>query len=129
MARKRILLIDDDPAVNEFLAAKLGAEVEVISTASPRDATRLAREQRPDLILCDIDMPGMDGGDLSVELFDDDSIRGIPFVYLTGIASPREIGARGGHLGGRKAISKHLPPDELLARVREFLDGEAARRE
>ena len=121
MARKKILLIDDDAAVIEFLVAKLGVAYDVISTVSPREAPRLAREQRPDLILCDIDMPGMDGGDLSVELFDDASVRAIPFVYLTAIASPKELGARGGHLGGRMAISKHLPPEELLARVRELL--------
>jgi CheY-like chemotaxis protein len=81
----------------------------------------MAREQRPDLILCDIDMPEIDGGDLSVEAFDDDSVRRIPFVYLTAMASPKELGARGGYLGGRMAISKLLPPDEMLGRVRELL--------
>lgn len=121
MARKKILVIDDDSAVIEFLVTKLGDTYDVISTVSPRDAARLAREQRPDLILCDIDMPEVDGGDLSVEMFDDDSIRLIPFVYLTAIASPKELGARGGHLGGRMTISKHLPADELLGRVRELL--------
>ena len=123
MARKKILVIDDDSAVIEFLVAKLGAEYEVISTMSPRDALRMAREQRPDLILCDIDMPEVDGGDLSVEAFDDDSVRAIPFVYLTGIASPKELGGSGGYLGGRMAISKHLPPEEMLGRVRDLLKG------
>jgi CheY-like chemotaxis protein len=121
MARKKILVIDDDAAVLDFLVAKLGASHDVVSTASPRDALRLAREQRPDLILCDIDMPEIDGGDLSVELFDDDSLRRIPFVFLTAIASPKDLGARGGYLGGRMAISKDLPADELLGRVRELL--------
>lgn len=121
MARKKILVIDDDPAVIDFLVAKLGASYEVLSTVSPRDALRLAREQKPDLILCDIDMPEVDGGDVSVQLFDDASIRAIPFVFLTALASPKDVGARGGYLGSRMAISKHLPADELLGRVRALL--------
>jgi CheY-like chemotaxis protein len=121
MARRKILVIDDDATVINFLVAKLGASYDVISNMSPRDALRLAREQKPDLILCDIDMPEIDGGDISAQLFDDDSIRAIPFVYLTAIASPKDLGARGGYLGGRMTISKHLPPDELLGRVHKLL--------
>jgi two-component system cell cycle response regulator DivK len=119
--RKKVLVIDDDSTVLDFLVAKLGASCEVISTASPREALRLAREHKPDLILCDIDMPEVDGGDISRQLFDDEAIRAIPFVYLTAIASPKDLGPRGGYLGGRMAISKHQPADELLGRVRELL--------
>jgi CheY-like chemotaxis protein len=121
MERKKVLVIDDDSTVLDFLVSKLGASCEVISTASPREALRLAREHKPDLILCDIDMPEVDGADISVQLFNDASLRAIPFVYLTAIASPKELGARGGYLGGRMAISKHQPADELLSRLRELL--------
>ena len=121
MTRRTILVIDDDSAVLDFLVAKLGPAYEVITTLSARDALRLALEHRPDLILCDIDMPEIDGGDVSLQLFEDESLRATPFVYLTAIASPKDLGARSGHLGGRPAISKHLPPGQLLARVRELL--------
>ena len=121
MRRKKILVIDDDAAVTGFFVAKLGTAHDVVTTVSPRDALRLAQEQKPDLILCDINMPEVDGADISAQLFDDASLRAIPFVYLTGIASPRDLAARSGHLGGRPAISKHLPPEKLLARVRELL--------
>ena len=121
MTRRKILVIDDDAAVTEFFVAKLGGACEVVTTVSPAEALRLARERKPDLILCDINMPGVDGADVSAQLFDDPGLRAIPFVYLTGIASPRDLGARSGHLGGRMAISKHQPPEQLLARVRELL--------
>ncbi len=121
MAKKKLLVIDDDAAVIDFLVAKLGASYDVIPTVSPQDALRLARERMPDLILCDIAMPVVDGADLSVQLFGDPATRPIPFIFLTAAASPKELGARGGYLGGRMAISKHLPPDELLGRVRELL--------
>ena len=119
--KKKILVIDDDAAVIDYLVAKLGASYEVVSTMSPREALTLALEHQPDLILCDIDMPEVDGGDLSVEFFEDKTTRKIPFVFLTAIASQKDLGARGGHLGGRKAISKDLPTDQLLGRVRELL--------
>ena len=56
-----------------------------------------------------------------VAQFDNSALRAIPFVYLTGIASPKDLGARSGHLGGRMAISKHQPPEQLLRRIRELL--------
>ena len=49
MERKKVLVIDDGSTVLDFLVAKLGASYEVISTVSPRDALRLAREQKPEL--------------------------------------------------------------------------------
>ena len=119
--KKKILVIDDDSAVIEYLVTKLGASYEVVSTMTPRDALQLALDHKPDLILCDIDMPEVDGGDLSVEFFEDKTTRKIPFVFLTAIASQKDLGQRGGHLGGRKAISKDLPAEELLGRVRDLL--------
>ena len=118
--RKKILVIDDDAAVIEFLRAKL-ADCDIVSTESARDGAALAREHHPDLILCDINMPGFDGGDVSVAVFSEDALRSIPFVYLTAMATPKDLGARGGYLGGRVAVSKHMPPDEPIARIRGLL--------
>ena len=119
--RKKILVIDDDAAIVEFLRAKL-ADHDIVATESARDAVALAREHRPDLIVCDINMPEVDGGDVSVAVFNDDAVRAIPFVYLTALTTPKDLGARGGHLGGRVALSKHMPPDELVARIRNLLN-------
>ena len=120
-SRKKILVIDDDATIIDFLRAKL-PEHDIVATESARDAVALARNHRPDLILCDINMPEVDGGDVSVALFNDDAVRAIPFVYLTGLTTPKDLGARGGHLGGRAALSKHMPPDELVGRIRNLVN-------
>jgi CheY-like chemotaxis protein len=117
--RKKILLIDDDSVVIDFLVSKLGASYEVISTVSPRDALRLAREQKPDLILCDIDMPELDGGDLSALLYGDDKTRYIPLLFLSALVPAKD--AKRGEVGGRPAISKSAPIEDLIARIESLM--------
>ena len=115
MRKRRLLVVDDDDAVLDYLAAKLGARYELISTTSSEEVVRLAHHERPDLILCDIDMPGMDGGDVSAALFADDATREIPMLFLTGLVS----GSR--PLGGRYAIAKSAEIAELVARIESLL--------
>ena len=120
-ARKKILLVDDDDAVIEVLHLRLAPHYDVISTNSPANAFGLARDHRPDLIVCDIDMPEMDGGDISAALHADRDLNHIPFLYLTGLASPGDLQAKRQELAGRAAISKHSKSEELLARIRQMI--------
>lgn len=115
MTRRKILVVDDDEAVLDYLRAKIGARYEVTATSDAHDVVGLARRQVPDLILCDIDMPGLDGGDVSAALFADDETRDIPVLFLTALVSAPE------QLGGRHAIPKSAPLDELLARIEALI--------
>lgn len=119
--RKKLLLVDDDAAVLEFLGIKLGRDFDVIPCQLAEQAVSLAREHAPQLILCDIDMPGMDGGDLSAALFADGDTREIPLVFLTALLTPEELRAKRNQLAGRAAISKHAAFEDILARVRAAL--------
>jgi CheY-like chemotaxis protein len=120
MSRKKILVVDDDDAVLDYLRAKLGARFEIVATSAPGSVLALARERRPDLIVCDVDMPERDGGDVSRTLFDDDEVRGIPVLFLTALVSPEDIGRLSGQLGGRPAVSKKAPLAELIARIEQL---------
>jgi putative two-component system response regulator len=124
-ARKKLLLVDDDEAVLDYLRVKLGGEFELLSTTSADKVLQLVREGRPDLVLCDIDLQsdtdGMDGGDISVTLFSHEDTRHIPLIFLTALASPSDLKASGNQLGGRAAISKQAPVEEIIARVRASL--------
>lgn len=120
-ARKKLLLIDDDEAVIEYLNVKLGDEFELMATGSPDKAVALARDGRPDLVLCDIDLPGMDGGDVSAALFEHPETRDIPVVFLTALVTPQDLAAKGNQLAGRAAISKQSPIAEIAARIRAAL--------
>ena len=119
--RKKLLLIDDDEAVIDYLSVKLGGEFDLVSTGSPEQALELARNARPDLVLCDIDIPGMDGGDVSAALFAHPDTRAIPLLFLTALVTPQDLAAKGNQLAGRAAISKQSPIQEILARIRANL--------
>ena len=114
--KHRILVVDDDQAVLDYLRAKLGARYELVFTLTPETALNIARSDRPDLILCDIDMPGMDGGDLSAALFADEKTRAIPVLFLSQLISEEKR-----EVGGRHAIAKSAPVAELVARIDSLL--------
>ena len=118
--KKKILLVDDDEAVVSYLVVKLAKYYDLISTTDPTQVVAMAREEQPDLILCDIDMPGMSGGDLASALTEDPDTAFIPVLYLTALVSPQETKDLQGQVGGRPGISKRAPLAELLARIDEL---------
>jgi CheY-like chemotaxis protein len=122
MAKRKILVVDNDEAVLAFMQAKLGGRFEVRGTADPQKVLALARTEQPDLILCDIEMPGMDGGDLSAAMYLEEDLRDIPMLFLTALISPDELKARRDQLGGRPAISKDAPVGALVARIESLID-------
>lgn len=123
MTKPRIMVVDDDEAVLTFWQAKLAARYEVLTTSSPESVLAMARREKPQLILCDVDMPDVDGGDLSSALFADDELRGIPVLFLTGLVGPAELKRLAGQLGGRAAVSKSEPVEAIVARIESLLAG------
>jgi CheY-like chemotaxis protein len=116
-ARHKLLIVDDDEAVIEYLRAKLGARYDIVSTTVPEKVIGLAREERPNLILCDVDMPDMDGGDVSKQLYADAEVRDIPVLFITALMTASDMKNTDDQIGGRPAISKQAPPEELAKRI------------
>jgi len=115
--RHTILAIDDDPVVTEYLESKLGARYRIVTTNIPANALELARAEKPDLILVDVDMEGVDGFEVCRRL----KLNGIadtPVVFLTGRTDSADE-VRGFEAGGVDYIHKHLERDVLEARVRQ----------
>jgi CheY-like chemotaxis protein len=121
MNKQKILVVDDDEAVLDYLQAKLGARYDIVSTNASENVLGLAREHRPGLILCDVDMPEFDGGDVSKALFADEQLRHIPVLFLTALATPQDLKQLSGQLGGRPAVSKRDPVDKLVQRIESLL--------
>jgi len=121
MAKRKILVVDNDDAVLAFMQAKLGSRFAVLGTTDPQKVLALARAEQPDLILCDIEMPDMDGGDLSAAMYLEDDLRDIPMLFLTALISREELKAQRDQLGGRPAISKDAPIGELIARIESLV--------
>lgn len=115
--KHKLLVVDDDEAVIDWLHAKFSDRYDVVSTNAPENVIALARKEDPSLILCDIDMPGMDGGDVSKALYADDGLRSIPLLFITGLVSPADMKLKNHQIGGRPAISKQAPLEDLLKKI------------
>jgi len=78
-----VLVVDDDAMIVELLETALEDEGYVVLAAVGADALSLAHEQQPDVILLDINMPGMDGVEVSRRLRDDPTTERIPIIVMS----------------------------------------------
>lgn len=119
--KKKILLIDDDEAILDHFCLRLGDRYDLVTTSKPLQALGIALSEQPDLILCDIDMPDISGGDLSAWFSRCDGTMHIPFIYLTALVSPSEVDELGGNVGGRPGKSKDAPFPHILKFIEQAL--------
>ena len=118
----RVLIVEDNPA-NMTLATFLvkSAGHEVVSATDAEAGLTLARSERPDLILMDIQLPGMDGLEATVQLKRDDATRAIPVIALTALAMKGDE-ERIRAAGCDGYIAKPLAYRELLAIISAHLE-------
>jgi len=123
-----VLLVEDNE-VNRYLARFVLEKggFRVVTAANGREAIELARGERPDLILMDIQMPVMDGYEATVALKADAALSAIPVVALTAYAMPneREQAMAAGCAGH---IEKPIDTGTFVAQVASYLPPEAAAR-
>ncbi len=121
MPAKTLLIVDDEPHVRHMLDYKLvRAGFSVITASNGVDALRLAREQRPDLVVTDLQMPGGDGLSLCQKLHEQPDTAAIPVIMLTarGYKVPPSELVR---TNIKSLVPKPFSPRELLAQVQELL--------
>jgi CheY-like chemotaxis protein len=119
--RAKILIVDDSELSLEVLQAKLSDRYDIVATNAPTNAIKLARETEPDLIICDFDMPEMDGSDVSEALSADEELRHTPLLFLTAIATTGDLNRMQKQIGGRPAISKDSPIAKIVAKIEALL--------
>ena len=113
-----ILVVDDEPAVTGLLEYNLRkAHYRVLTAGDGREALRLAQESRPDLILLDLMLPGVDGLDICRELRRSSQV---PIIMLTarGEETDRVVGLE---LGADDYVCKPFSVRELMARIKAVL--------
>ena len=117
----RVLVIDDEAPIRLLCRVNLEAEkMEVLEAADGPSGLEKARSERPDVVLLDVMMPGLDGWRVAEELLDDGRTRSIPIIFLTARAELRDR-ARGLDLGGLDYVTKPFNPLELAPLVRGVL--------
>ena len=113
----KILVVDDQAANVKVVGVLLGRNgYEVIPAASGREALAVIETEKPDLILLDMMMPGMDGFELLAALHAQPELRDVPVVFLTA-AHDRDLLLRAFESGVVDYVTKPFMPEELLARV------------
>jgi DNA-binding response OmpR family regulator len=118
----KVLVIDDEAPIRLLCRVNLEAErMDVIEAADGPSGVEKARDERPDVILLDVMMPGLDGWRVAEQLLEDDRTTSIPIIFLTARAEFRDR-ARGLDIGGVDYITKPFNPLELAPLVQRLLD-------
>ena len=116
-----ILIIEDDAQTRENLEIILDMEgYRVCTAANGREGLALAQAKPPDLIICDVGMPQLDGHEVLRQLQADTRTAAIPFVFLTA-RGERQQQRAGMNLGADDYLCKPLDAEDLLAAVRARL--------
>jgi DNA-binding response OmpR family regulator len=117
----KVLVIDDEAPIRLLCRVNLEAEkMDVIEAPDGPTGLERAREQRPDVVLLDVMMPGLDGWRVAEHLLEDERTSEIPIIFLTARAEFRDR-ARGLDIGGVDYVTKPFNPLELAPLVRELL--------
>jgi DNA-binding response OmpR family regulator len=127
MTTPRILVIDDEQTVRENIVRFLTLEgYRVDAAASGEEGLALARRRTPDLVLCDLMMPGLDGFGVLVRMRAEGATASVPFVFLTGSAevSDATVAFR---LGANEYVTKPFSLPVLGAVVEQRLANASGR--
>ncbi len=116
-----VLIVDDDPAnlsvISDYLA---GAGLEVLIARDGESGLQKARYARPNIILLDVVMPGIDGFEACRRLKTDEQTKDIPVLFMTALTSTRDR-VKAYEVGAMDYVTKPIQVAELLARVRAHL--------
>ena len=113
----RVLVIDDDPRLRRQCAALLELEgFETMTAGDGKKGLALAQTGSPDLVICDVNMPGMNGHAALDALRHDPRTAGMPFIFLTANGDMDDLRV-GMNLGADDYLVKPVDPEQLLAAV------------
>ncbi|NCA77678.1 MAG: tetratricopeptide repeat protein [Alphaproteobacteria bacterium] len=118
---RTLLIVEDHPDMRAYIAGFLSAEFNLLEAADGLKAWETIRLQKPDLVISDLMMPGMDGLTLLEQTRDFEETRHIPFILLTAKAGDDEKLA-GYALKADAYITKPFQAEELLLRIRHLLE-------
>ncbi|QKD83735.1 EAL domain-containing protein [Thermoleptolyngbya sichuanensis A183] len=122
----KILVIEDDLTIRTALLKMLSAEnYEAIAAPEGQTGLSLAQGHRPDLILCDIMMPGCDGYEVLTQLQQNPATAGIPFIFLTAKADRQDI-RQGMAMGADDYLTKPFTRQELMEAIATRLSKHAS---
>jgi len=123
-AVKTVLLIEDDQFLRDLMMTKLEDEQFRVEIAlEGNEALKKVKELKPDIILLDLMLPGIDGFEIMERMREDKDIAGIPVIILSNLGAPHDT-ERAKELGAADYMVKaQFTPTEIVERVKEVLEG------
>lgn len=119
--KKKVLVVDDEGSVRNLIRRVLGKKYVVLEAKDGQEAVSMALNEKPDLILLDIMMPGMDGYTACYNIKKEPMTRAIPVVMLTALALELNV-KLGKDLGADGYITKPFNSQDLLGGIAPFLE-------
>lgn len=124
-ARRKVLVIDDEPDLVEMIRMALERQFEVATAFNGKDGVAKARSDKPDAIVLDIMMPEKDGFAACRELKGDPNTASIPILILTGVGEyfgrTKYTKMNGRGIEADDFMPKPVDPNELIRRVSDLL--------
>jgi CheY-like chemotaxis protein len=112
--RLKVLVVDDEEQVLQLVASLLEAQDHQVAQARDGEqALRQVDDDRPDAILLDIMMPGVDGATVAQRLREAPETAEIPIIFLTGLVDAAEMKKRGPKIGGQFFLAKPFDAERL----------------
>lgn len=120
--KKTALIVDDEPDIIEHVGSILKESgFNIVSASTGEDGLRLAFESTPQIILLDILLPGIDGGEVARRLSENAKTKDIPIIYLTGLVTKEESNGPE-KIGKSFVIAKPVLKGELLSTIEKALN-------
>ena len=115
----KVLIIDDDIVVRKSLAKSLSIHYQILSAVNGEQGIEMVAQEQPDIVLLDVEMPGMNGYEVCDKLKHNSSTQDIPVIFLSSRSNLRER-MLGYEMGGTDYIVKPCDTEELLAKLKSL---------
>lgn len=114
---KKVLLIDDEEEMVEMVSVSLAsAGYEMITATESKEGLEKAKSEKPDVILLDIMLPGMDGYEICRRLKAMEDTKSIPIIFFTALGAV-DLAEKVAAAGGADYIVKPFEPNEIIERI------------
>lgn len=118
----KIMIVDDNDDIRYTIKSSLessGENFELVEATSGEDCLKKLPEEKPDLILMDVMMPGLDGMETTIKVRENPDFKDVKIIYLTAKTDSLTKGM--GSLTGEDFIEKPFDPDDLVGRIKKSL--------